>query len=222
MEAREKLMEDNMGLVYSITGRFRNHSSYQDLIQIGCIGLLKSILNFDPQYEVRFSTYAVPIILGEIKRYFRDEGQMKVSRSLKENYLKIIKAKEVLAQCNGGEPTIQEISKMLEMDEADVILSLEANQHLASFDSSTYGKDGSELRIDERIDSGKTEDIEMKVALEMEIQNTLTAREQLILYYRYQMDMNQQSIAEKLHISQVQVSRLEKKIYEKLKSKLTC
>ncbi len=222
MEAREQLMNDNMGLVYSITGRFRSHSSYQDLVQIGCIGLMKSILNFDETFNVRFSTYAVPIILGEIKRFFRDEGQMKISRSLKENYLKILKAKEMLSQRLDHEPSLEEIARECLLDETDVILALEANQHVASLDTSTIGKDGSQVRIDERINDGKELDIELKVALEMEIKNSLSAREQLILYYRYQMDYNQQAIAEKLNISQVQVSRLEKKIYEKLKSKLIC
>lgn len=220
MDAREKLISDNMGLVYSVTSRFRHHSSYQDLNQIGAMGLLKAILNFDSDYDVRFSTYAVPIVLGEIKRFFRDEGQIKVSRSLKENYLKIMKAKEILSQNNESEPTITMIAKMCDLDECDVILSLEANQQLASLDSLSNGKDGSQLRLDERITDDRSVDIEMKVALEMEIQNTLSQREQLILYYRYHQDMNQQSIAEKLNISQVQVSRLEKKIYEKLKQKL--
>ena len=221
MTARERLMKENMGLVYSITGRFRNHSCYQDLNQIGAMGLLKAILNFDGSFEVRFSTYAVPIILGEIKRFFRDEGQMKVSRSLKENYLKIMKAKEILSQQSHSEPTIAMIAKMCELDEADVILAMEANQQLTSLDSASSGKDGSQMRIDERISDDSNQDIEMKVALEMEIQKTLSQREQMILYYRYHQDLNQQAIAEKLNISQVQVSRLEKKIYEKLKHKLT-
>ena len=221
MTARERLMKENMGLVYSITGRFRNHSCYQDLNQIGAMGLLKAILNFDGSFEVRFSTYAVPIILGEIKRFFRDEGQMKVSRSLKENYLKIMKAKEILSQQSQSEPTIAMIAKMCELDEADVILAMEANQQLTSLDSASNGKDGSQMRIDERISDDSNQDIEMKVALEMEIQKTLSQREQLILYYQYHQDLNQQAIAEKLNISQVQVSRLEKKIYEKLKHKLT-
>ncbi|MBR5289615.1 MAG: sigma-70 family RNA polymerase sigma factor, partial [Erysipelotrichaceae bacterium] len=124
MTAREQLMKENMGLVYSITGRFRNHNCYQDLNQIGAMGLLKAILNFDGSFEVRFSTYAVPIILGEIKRFFRDEGQMKVSRSLKENYLKIMKAKEILSQSTESEPTIAMIAKMCNLDEADVILAM--------------------------------------------------------------------------------------------------
>ena len=221
MTARERLMKENMGLVYSITGRFRNHSCYQDLNQIGAMGLLKAILNFDGSFEVRFSTYAVPIILGEIKRFFRDEGQMKVSRSLKENYLKIMKAKEILSQQSQSEPTIAMIAKMCELDEADVILAMEANQQLTSLDSASSGKDGSQMRIDERISDDSNQDIEMKVALEMEIQKTLSQREQMILYYRYHQDLNQQAIAEKLNVSQVQVSRLEKKIYEKLKHKLT-
>ncbi len=221
MTAREQLMKENMGLVYSITGRFRNHNCYQDLNQIGAMGLLKAILNFDGSFEVRFSTYAVPIILGEIKRFFRDEGQMKVSRSLKENYLKIMKAKEILSQQSESEPTISMIAKMCELEEADVILAMEANQQLTSLDSASNGKDGSQMRMDERITNDSNQDIEMKVALEMEIQKTLSQREQLILYYRYHQDLNQQAIAQRLNISQVQVSRLEKKIYEKLKHKLT-
>ena len=221
MTAREQLMKENMGLVYSITGRFRNHNCYQDLNQIGAMGLLKAILNFDGSFEVRFSTYAVPIILGEIKRFFRDEGQMKVSRSLKENYLKIMKAKEILSQQSESDPTISRLAKMCELEEADVILAMEANQQLTSLDSASNGKDGSQMRMDERITDDSNQDIEMKVALEMEIQKTLTQREQLILYYRYHQDLNQQAIAQRLNISQVQVSRLEKKIYEKLKHKLT-
>ena len=220
MTARERLMKENMGLVYSITGRFRNHSCYQDLNQIGAMGLLKAILNFDGSFEVRFSTYAVPIILGEIKRFFRDEGQMKVSRSLKENYLKIMKAKEILSQQSQSEPTIAMIAKMCELDEADVILAMEANQQLTSLDSASSGKDGSQMRIDERISDDSNQDIEMKVALEMEIQKTLSQREQMILYYRYHQDLNQQAIAEKLNISQVQVSRIEKRVLARMREKM--
>ena len=140
---------------------------------------------------------------------------------MKENYLKILKAKEILSQNTESEPTISMIAKMCALDESDVILAMEANQQLASLDNISSGKDGSQLRIDERVSDDAQQDIEMKIALEMEIQRALTQREQLILYYRYQLDLNQQAIAEKLNISQVQVSRLEKKIYEKLKQKLT-
>lgn len=220
-EAKRICVEKNIGLVWSIVNRFKS-SSYQDqdLFQVGCVGLMKAINNFDTSYEVMFSTYAVPIILGEIKRYFRDEGRIKVSRTLKERYLLLLKAKDELIQKLQREPTYKELAEKLECDEAEVILSLEANQFLASMDEAIYQKDGSVIRYEDKAEDKRKQDIPMKIALKMEI-GQLDERERLILYYRYDLDYNQQKIAEKLNISQVQVSRLEKKILQKLKEKLT-
>ena len=164
--AKELVVSQNLGLVWSIVHRFKNnYYDKEDLFQIGCIGLMKAVNNFDTNYGVQFSTYAVPIIMGEIKRYFRDDGTIKVSRSLKELNLKINKARELLTNQTGQDPTVEQI------------------------------------------------------ALEMEI-DKLDEKEKLILYMRYQLDFNQERVAQRLNISQVQVSRLEKKIIAKLRSHL--
>ncbi len=220
LEAKRILVENNSGLVYSIANRFRNNNSYQDIVQIGFIGLIKSINNFDFSFNVAFSTYAVPIILGEIKRYFRDEGQVKVSRSIKENYIKLSKLKEQLTQELDRDPTIEELAQASEMDPMDVTLALECNQYCASLDSSVDQDDGSSMRLEEKIEDKNGLDIPLQLALRQEV-NGLEQREQLLLYYRYEKDMNQTEIAKILNLSQVQVSRLEKKIYQKLKERLS-
>lgn len=219
-QAREECVTRNVGLVWSIVNRFKTHSSAQDLFQIGCLGLMKAINNFDQSYNVMFSTYAVPIILGEIKRYFRDEGQMKISRSIKERYIHVQKSREKLSQTLQREPTYQEIAKDLEIDETDVMLAFEANQFLASMDEAFYQKDGSSIKLEDKVEDHHKEDIPMKLSLKKEI-GELEERERLLIYLRYDLEYNQDKIAKKMGISQVQVSRLEKKILLKLKLKLT-
>lgn len=124
MTCKRRVVKDNLGLVWSIVHRFKNsYYDKEDLFQIGCIGLMKAINHFDPSYNVQFSTYAVPIIMGEIKRYFRDDGTIKVSRSLKELNIKVTKAKEVLQNQNNEEPTVEEVAKYLDVD-VHVLLKL--------------------------------------------------------------------------------------------------
>ena len=219
-QAREQCVLRNVGLVWSIVNRFKTHSSAQDLFQIGCLGLMKAINNFDTSYNVMFSTYAVPIILGEIKRYFRDEGQMKISRSLKERYLQVQKSRERLAQKLQREPTYREIGEDLGVEENDVMLAMEANQFLASMDEAFYQKDGSTIKLEDKVEDRHGEDVPMKLALKKEVGH-LEQREQYLIYLRYELEYNQEAIAKKMGISQVQVSRLEKKILNKLKCKLT-
>lgn len=219
-EAREQCVLRNVGLVWSIVNRFKTHSSAQDLFQIGCLGLMKAINHFDTSYNVMFSTYAVPIILGEIKRYFRDEGQMKISRSLKERYLAVQKSRERLAQKLQREPTIREIGADLELEEGEVMLAMEANQFLASMDEAFYQKDGSSIKLEDKVEDKHAEDVPLKLALKKEI-GQLDERERYLIYLRYDLEYNQERIARKMGISQVQVSRLEKKILNKLKIKLT-
>lgn len=218
-EAKIRLIENNMGLVYSVVNRFKGNQAYPDLVQIGCIGLMKAINHFDFSYNVAFSTYAMPIILGEVKRYFRDEGQMKVSRSIKENALKIAKVKEELNQRLQKEPSYEELKEACDMDTTDFLLAIESTQYCTSLDSSIDHEDENAMRLDERIEAKNVKDIVLQLALKEEIQR-LEAREQLLLYYRYQKGYNQSQIAEKLHLSQVQISRLENRIYQKLKEKL--
>lgn len=186
--AKELIVKNNLGLVWSIVHRFKNnYYDKEDLFQIGCIGLMKAINNFDVHYGVQFSTYAVPIIMGEIKRYFRDDGTIKVSRSLKELNIKINKAKEKLIILYGYEPI--------------------------------YEKDGSTISMEERIEDKHHTMWFEKIALKLEIEK-LDEKERLILYMRYQLDFNQEKVAQRLNISQVQVSRLEKKIITKLRKHL--
>ena len=219
-EARDTLFSENMGLVYSVARRFLGRGvEMEDLFQIGSIGLLKAVDHFNPEFDVKFSTYAVPIIMGEIKRYFRDDGSMRISRSLKEGYLQMMKAKEQLVQKLLREPTYKEIADALEKDVEEVILAFEANQYLYSLDETIYENDGSPILLEDRISTNKQEDVVMKLALKSEI-TQLSEREKLLLHYRYDLGMKQEYIAEKLHVSQVQVSRMEKKVLEKLKKRL--
>lgn len=219
-QAKSQLIEMNMGLVYSVVKRFRSNQAYQDLVQIGCIGLMKAINHFDFSYNVTFSTYAMPIIIGEVKRYFRDEGQLKVSRSIKENALKIAKIKEELNQKLQKEPSYEELKEACCLDTTDFLLAIESTQFCASLDSSVDYDDENAMRLDEKIEAGNSKDIVLELSLKEEILK-LEAREQLLLYYRYQKGYNQSQIAEKLHLSQVQISRLESRIYQKLKEKLS-
>ncbi|MEG0505996.1 MAG: SigB/SigF/SigG family RNA polymerase sigma factor [Longicatena sp.] len=219
-EAKSIFVKQNSGLVYSIIKRFSTKRiSSEDLFQIGCVGLMKALNNFDTTYQVKFSTYAVPIIMGEIKRFFRDDGSMRISRSLKEGYLQMIKVKETLVQRYHQEPTYTQIAKEMELDVSDVILAFEANQFIYSLDETIYENDGSPILLEDKIGNPKDEDVVMKVSLRDEIQR-LEQREQLLLHYRYDLSMKQEEIAKRLGISQVQVSRLEKKILKSLKDKL--
>lgn len=219
-EAIDQLVEQNVGLVWSIVHRFKNtYYDKEDLFQIGCIGLMKAIYHFDFSYNVQFSTYAVPIIMGEIKRYFRDDGTIKVSRQLKELNLKIQKVREKLINESLKEPTVNDIAEALQVDAQDVILAIEASYYPTSLNEPIYEKDGSTISMEERIEDHHHKMWFEKMALEMEIEK-LEDKEKMILDMRYNQECNQEVIAKKLGISQVQVSRLEKKIIMKLKSKL--
>ncbi len=218
--AKERVVEENLGLVWSIVHRFKNsYYDKEDLFQIGCIGLMKAINHFDPSYDVQFSTYAVPIIMGEIKRYFRDDGTIKVSRSLKELNIKINKAQEYLQTTLNHTPTIEEIAKYLEVEVIDVVEAMDASYYPTSLNEPIYEKDGSSISVEDRLIDKKNNMWFEKMALEMEM-DKLSEKEKTIMYMRYKLDYNQDAIAKRLGISQVQVSRLEKKIVTKLRSRL--
>lgn len=218
--AKEEVVNDNLGLVWSIVHRFKNsYYDKEDLFQIGCIGLMKAINNFDTSYDVQFSTYAVPIIMGEIKRYFRDDGTIKVSRSLKELNIKITKAKEILQNQTHQEPTIEEVAHYLKVDKQEVIEAIDASYYPTSLNESIYEKDGSTIQVEDRlIDKSDIMWFE-KLALKMEMEK-LDDKEKTIIYLRYHEEYNQETVAQILGISQVQVSRLEKKIITKLRTRL--
>lgn len=219
-EAKDAFVKQNAPLVISIVNRFHKPRQINDdLFQIGCVGLMKALNHFDVTYGVKFSTYAVPIIMGEIKRYFRDDGSMRISRSIKEGYLGMLKSKEKLSQQLHHEPTYLEIANDLGIDVGEVILAFEANQFIYSLDETIYENDGSPIILEDKVKNASEEDVVMKVSLKQEV-GKLEQRDQLLLHYRYVLGMKQEEIAAKLHISQVQVSRLEKKILKKLKERL--
>lgn len=217
-QAKTLFVEKNKPLVISIVKRFSKNGIDEDLVSIGMVGLMKAINHFDQSYHVRFSTYAVPIIMGEIKRFFRDDGNMRISRSLKEGYVAMNKMKDQLIQQYGRAVSYQEIADAMHMELGDVILAFEANQFIYSLDEPVYEKDGSTIQLSDRV-SEKNKDVIMHVALKDEIKQ-LDEREQRLLYYRYTLCLKQEDTAKKLQISQVQVSRLEKKIIEKLRNAL--
>lgn len=216
--ARNMVIQANMGLIWNVVRRFESRGYEKDeLFQIGCIGLIKAIDNFDFNYKVKFSTYAVPMIVGEIRRFFRDDNPIRVSRSVKEIASKIIKFKEELLKEKGREPTINEIAEKLGVELEEVILALESSQKISSLDEVVYQDDGSPIYAidkisDENKEIGWVEKIVLKDAL-----RKLSPRERKIIFFRYFKDKTQTEIAEILGISQVQVSRSEKKIIEKIK-----
>ncbi len=217
--AKEAFIEKNQGLVYSCIQRFVSKKiSREDLFQIGCVGLMKALNNFDLSMNVQFSTYAVPIIFGEVKRFFRDDGAMRISRSLKEGFLVMVKVKDELTQKLNREPTYSEIAQASGYDVSDVLLAFDANQFIYSFDEPVYEKDGNSLFLEDKVYDHRSEDIPLKCAIQKELRS-LDARDQLLIHYRYECGLKQDEIARRLNISQVQVSRLEKKILNRLKER---
>ncbi|MCB7069166.1 RNA polymerase sporulation sigma factor SigF [Caldibacillus sp. 210928-DFI.2.22] len=219
-EARNEIVERNMRLVWSVVQRFLNRGyDPDDLFQIGCIGLLKSIDKFDLSYDVKFSTYAVPMIIGEIQRFIRDDGTIKVSRSLKEVGNKIRRAKDDLAKELGRAPTIYEVSDYLEIPVDEILLAQEAVMAPTSIHEIVYENDGDPITLLDQIsdqEEGKWFD---KIALKEAIEG-LDDREKLIVFLRYYNDQTQAEVAGRLGISQVQVSRLEKKILKQIKNQM--
>ncbi|WLR56474.1 RNA polymerase sporulation sigma factor SigF [Mesobacillus subterraneus] len=218
--ARDLIVQKNMRLVWSVVQRFLNRGyEPDDLFQIGSIDLLKSVDKFDLSYDVKFSTYAVPMIIGEIQRFIRDDGTVKVSRSLKETGNKIRKAKDELSKTFGRVPTVNEIAEFLEISPEDVIMAQEASRSPASIHETVYENDGDPITLLDQIDNGEEGRWFDKIALKEAI-NELDERERLIVYLRYYKDQTQSEVAVRLGISQVQVSRLEKKILQQMKGRM--
>ncbi|MBT2677644.1 RNA polymerase sporulation sigma factor SigF [Bacillus sp. ISL-35] len=218
--ARDLIVQKNMRLVWSVVQRFLNRGyEPDDLFQIGSIGLLKSVDKFDLSYDVKFSTYAVPMIIGEIQRFIRDDGTVKVSRSLKETGNKIRKGKDELSKTLGRVPTVNEIAEYLELSPEDVIMAQEASRSPASIHETVYENDGDPITLLDQIDNGEEGRWFDKIALKEAI-NELDEREKLIVYLRYYKDQTQSEVAARLGISQVQVSRLEKKILQQMKGRM--
>lgn len=221
-EARDTVITENIGLVWSIVRRFmsRGHET-EDLFQIGSIGLIKAIDKFDLSYDVKFSTYAVPMIMGEIKRFLRDDGAIKVSRSLKETAGKIRITKEKLSNLYGREPTLEEISKELNLAKEEVVMALESGAEVESLYKTIYQGDGNAIYLIDKLEqtNDESESIVDKLALK-ETMESLDEKDRELIRLRYFKNKTQTDIAKELGISQVQVSRLEKKILMKMRERM--
>ncbi|MGL5615376.1 MAG: RNA polymerase sporulation sigma factor SigF [Sarcina sp.] len=221
-EAMNRLVEINTPLVSSLCKKFLNRGyEYDDIFQLGCMGLVKAIKNFDDSYDVKFSTYAVPMILGEIKRFLRDDGIIKVSRNVKILAQKLHFQKEALIKELGREPTIDEISTYTGIDKEEILLALESVNNMSYLHDTIHQDEGSPILLIDKIsqDSNENEDIVEKIALKDAIRN-LDAKSRKIIILRYFKDKTQSEVANLLGISQVQVSRIEKKILINIKDKL--
>ena len=221
-EAKEILVRKNVALVKSMVKRFLNRGyEYEDLFQIGTIGLIKAIQNYDEQYKVRFSTYAVPMIIGEIKRFLRDDGLIKVSRSLKELANKVVSVQEQLKKKLRREPTIQEIADIVGVDPEEIVEALEANKTPSSLYDAVYEDNDNPILLIDKVSGDDKEftDIIDKIAIK-DILPKLDKRERYIIIMRYFKDRTQSDIAKDLGISQVQVSRIEKKVLLKMRQML--
>ena len=220
--ARDRLVMDNVGLIWSIVRRFSGRGyELEDLFQIGSIGLMKAIDKFDLSFDVRFSTYAVPMITGEIKRFLRDDGMIKVSRSIKELGAKAGAARESLSTSLGREPTIDEIAYQLQVSVEEVAASMEAGAEVESLYKSVGGSDEKNICLMDRLEeesSGEEELLHRMVLKELLM--SLGEKEREIIVRRYFYNQTQSYITKELNISQVQVSRLEKKILKQLREKI--
>lgn len=218
-EAQTALVEENSGLIWSVVKRFQGRGyDKEDLYQIGSIGLLKCIENFDLERKVKFSTYAVPLIMGEIKRFLRDDGLVKVSRSLKEASYKIKREKEHYEKLYNREPTLKEIAATLDMEEEDILMALESAQEVCSLHQVIYQNEGDEIHLEDKLEQ-QTNFIEQTVdtIYVQELLQKLNREERKLIELRYFQNQTQAVIAQIMGISQVQVSRMEKKILEKLR-----
>ena len=236
-EAREVLIEKNLGLVHHIVRRFaRRGYELEDLFQIGTIGLMKAIDKFDLKLGVRFSTYAVPMIAGEIKRFLRDDGPVKVSRTIKENGMKIAVARQRFQTAEGREPTLQELSEQTGLSREEIVIAMEASASVESIYSAVYQEDGSEIYLVDKVVRGERGSIGSSLGLGMggedaekekllnhmllkQLLDSLNPQEKNLIRMRYFQNKTQMEVAAVLGVSQVQVSRLEKKILRSLRER---
>ena len=217
--AREELANGNLKLVLSILKKYQGRSeNMDDLFQIGCIGLMKAIDNFDLCHNVKFSTYAVPLILGEVRRYLRDDSMIRISRSIKDLAYRTLKAKEEFMINNGRDASVSELSKILNEDEVDIIFALEATRGTVSMFEPIYNDGGETIYLFDQIENPNesSSNWNNKIILENAI-NKLKTKEQFILLQRYLMGKTQMEISDELGISQAQVSRIEKNALSNVK-----
>lgn len=217
--AREELINGNLKLVLSVIQRFTNRGEpLDDLFQVGCIGLIKAIDNFDIDLGVRFSTYAVPMIIGEVRRYLRDNNAVRVSRSMRDTAYRAIQVRESLANKLDREPTVEEIAKELNMKKENVVIALEAIVEPVSLYEPVYNDGGEAIYVMDQIGDKNTADSWMDEILLRDSIRGLSDREKRILNLRFMLGKTQTEVAEEVGISQAQVSRLEKGALKKIKS----
>lgn len=216
--AREDLIKGNLRLVLSVVQRFQNRGeSMDDLFQVGVIGLIKAIDNFNLDLDVRFSTYAVPMCIGEIRRYLRDDNPVRVSRSMRDTAYKAMQVKEQLINANGKEPTIEDIAEKLEMNKSEVVLALEAIVDPVSLYEPVYSDGGDTIYIMDQVGDNSTDkDWVDEISIKDELKK-LDPRERTIMYLRFMRGKTQMEVAKEVGISQAQVSRLEKNALKRIK-----
>ena len=220
--AMNKLIEANLPLVTSISKKFMNRGyEYEDIYQIGCMGLVKAIKNFDDKYNVKFSTYAVPMIIGEIKRFIRDDGIIKVSRNVKSLAKKLHFDKEALTKKLNRDPTIEELAEFSKMNKEEILFALESSASMQYLYEVIHQDDGSPVLLIDKLSENAVEDknITEKIALKEALRNLDTKSRQIIVL-RYFKDKTQIQVAKMLGISQVQVSRIEKKVLQEMRKQL--
>lgn len=217
--AKEVLLTENLNLVRSIVHRFTNRGyEWDDLFQIGCMGMVKAIERFDLSFNVKFSTYAVPMIIGEIRRFIRDDNPIKVSRPIKDIAYKVHKVQEFLRGSLGHEPTIQEIAEKSELSTQEIISSLDAMQPIVSLYEATTNNSGDQLLLLDQIASTNDEiDCLEKITLN-EVIDRLSEKERYVIRMRFYEDKTQSEIANQIGLSQVQISRIEKQALKKIKN----
>ena len=218
-KAREAAVEENMGLVMHVVKRYQGKTTdMEDLIQIGCIGLQKAVDYFDLNMDVRFSSYAVPMILGEIRRYLRDDGMLKVSRSLKNIAYQTSKTREMLTVQLGREPSIEEIADATGVEREEIIMAMEASAELESLQKSVYQSDGNEICLEDKVEDRRDAVSELMNHVLLEnMLKVLDPEEKSLIHMRYYEEMTQSQIAAKMQKTQVQISRMEKKILKKMR-----
>jgi len=213
--AREELVKENLALVHYVLRRFRDRrGEYEDLFQYGCMGLLKAIDRFDPSYEVRFSTYAVPVILGEVRRYLRDTGPVHISRTIHDNALRVERFREAYLREQGREPTLREIEAETGLDSEDAVLAINAAVRVRSLSEPVSA--GGELRLMDVLGTDSMRDVDQRLTLAALLKE-LTPQERTIILRRYFSRHTQTEIARDMGISQVQVSRLESRILRRMR-----
>lgn len=216
--ARDEMIQGNLKLVLSVIQRFSNRGEpLDDLFQVGCMGLIKAIDNFNTDLQVRFSTYAVPMIIGEVRRYLRDNNSVRVSRSLRDTAYKAIQVRERLSNELNREPRVEEIAKELDMNKEDVVIALEAIVEPVSLYEPVYNEGGDAIYVMDQIGDRNTPDSWMDEIMIKDSIKKLSQREKNILNLRFMLGKTQTEVAKEIGISQAQVSRLEKSALKRIK-----